>query len=366
MLSGKVPYYILDLLQITPSVYVEGLGRFEAIFHAASVDLPDNKIKPPYIEPGFSDEATAYNDYLARYIRFVSGVDTTVASDAILAFADQVRDRTSEGGMWTIEKFGTFSRSSFGNIRFTPDWDAFNLSFSGLETLDIKPKTVYHQAPVYVPPSIPDIEHITSGYRPAEEVTNTTHVEEEVTAVFDSAGTVIEAEKQEQPGNSVHETTNRLWWTILLSAIILIAILCAYLAWDIISNRHKLDDLKQIRDGIVTTAPTDTAVEIEDSATIDVTNIPVQEIPTPAVEPVQQVEPGVPSGQACYVVVGAFGEQANVTKMMDRLTSMGYTAEELNGGGLNKVAIRTSCDPAVLQKTLNDARASINPEAWIY
>lgn len=46
MLSDKVPYYILDLLQQAPSVYVEGLGRFEAIFHPALIDLPNARIKP--------------------------------------------------------------------------------------------------------------------------------------------------------------------------------------------------------------------------------------------------------------------------------------------------------------------------------
>jgi hypothetical protein len=66
------------------------------------------------------------------------------------------------------------------------------------------------------------------------------------------------------------------------------------------------------------------------------------------------------------VVVGAFSDPSNVNKMVDRLTGLRYAPEQIKGGSLIRVAIRTSCDQDSLQKMLNEARTSINPEAWIY
>ncbi|HQW04049.1 MAG TPA: SPOR domain-containing protein, partial [Saprospiraceae bacterium] len=73
-----------------------------------------------------------------------------------------------------------------------------------------------------------------------------------------------------------------------------------------------------------------------------------------------------PNSSPCYVVVGAFTDPTNISKMVDRLTSLGYESELLKGGSLTRVAIRSSCDQEALQKLLNDARSSINPESWIY
>jgi hypothetical protein len=364
VLSDKVPYYILDLLQITPTVHVEGLGRFEAIFHPAMVDLPQNKVKPPYIEPGFTDQEDAAAKYnLGEYIAYATGIDLPTAKDAIRVFARNVQERTANGEMWSIEKFGTFSRSALDNIRFTPDWDAFNLAFNGLETLDIKKEVDTRSQPVYIPPVF-EAPVTTPSITPNEPEVNVYSPELLETKLPDTTidqpvSPIVATDHNDQ----IDQTTTRLWWSILLSAIVLIAILCAYLAWDILSNRQKLDELKQIYPDTIVTLPPDLETVPSDSTPIAVTPAEVEE-PTP-IEEVQT--PATPATEeSCYVIVGAFSESANATRMMERLSSMGYTGEEIKSGALTKVAIVTTCDPSTLQKTLNDARASINPEAWIY
>lgn len=360
MLSDKVPYYILDLLQQAPSVYVEGLGRFEAIFHPALIDLPNERIKPPYIEPDFKDDPEAPNETLANYIRYVSGPEIGSAEKAIAEFVTSVHENTSDGKTYLIEKFGTFSRSSLGNIRFTPDWDAFNLSFSGLEVLDLrKIDEVKTTTPVFVPPPVtydyPTVIKEPVSYVPAEPVA--------VVEAIVEAEPATPNEEQIRHQENINESTSRLWWIILTSALVLIAVLCAYLAWDIISNRKRLNELKQVY-------PDSSAIlKMEDSIptpdTTSINNVPVttdtsiSEVPPP--ENIQQ-----PTSNPCYVVVGAFNDPTNISKMVDRLTSLGYESELLKGRSLTRVAIRSSCDPEVLQKLLNDSRSSINPESWIY
>src|SRR4029079_4724968 len=130
---------------------------------------------------------------------------------------------------------------------------------------------------------------------------------------------------------SIDETTSRLWWTILASALVLITVLCAYLAWDILSNRKKLADLVIVRPdttSIKTVTPTppvpDTAQPEQEPITNQDTEknatpveetpkqeIPKQEIPKPVIPPKETSQQ--PDDSFCYVVVGAFKDASNIS-----------------------------------------------------
>ena len=364
MHSEKVPYFILDLLQQVPSVYVPGLGRFDAIFHPAVIDLPGAKIKPPYFEGVFSESDSDAFDLLPQYIKYVTGISTEEAIGHISGFVRQVNQNLETDGTYAIDRFGSFSRSNGSIIHFTPDWDAFNLSFRGLEEVDLNPvievpdeNIEFFAPPVsktkeYTPPVEPMIPTETS-WVPEKEI--------EVPKVI--------APVSSPPSPMITDSTSRLWWGILAIALILITILCAYLAWDIISNRKKLNSKNQITQ--VTTA---TGNMDEVPTTIDTSFVPVEE-PTeepPVEEPKDTVVAVTPPPaeskieNPCFIVVGAFSNPDNVTRMDERLSGLGYEVEKINGGALTKVAIRTSCDKSNLQKVLSEARANVNPEAWIY
>jgi hypothetical protein len=137
--SEKVPYFILDLLQQVPSVYVQGLGRFDAIFHPAVIDLHQSKIKPPFIQPDFIPQVDSEGDVLPAYMHYVAGISHDQATEAIKMFVETVSQNIDSGESYEIEKFGTFSKSGTSILHFTPDWDAFNLSFSGLKVIDLHP-----------------------------------------------------------------------------------------------------------------------------------------------------------------------------------------------------------------------------------
>lgn len=363
VLSNRVPYYILDLLQQIPSVYVDGLGRFEAIFNSATIDLPKSKISPPNITPGFKDDQEAPNRMLEAYMLYVSGVKFGSPKEAIEEFVSKVHSHTEDGLSFEVEKFGVFSKNDQGNIRFTPDWDAFNVAFRGLETLDLQETvSIPTPAPAYVPP--PPV-YTPTPVAIVEEASGTTtdaDDQKEETETSDLHKATAEYEKQLE---HIDDSTSRLWWIILSSALVLIAVLCAYLAWDIMSNRNRLNDLKQIYPDTIT------STRIGEDPTPDkpvVTTEPAITTPTePAVNqtPVQEVKPNE-TDTPCYIIVGAFSDPANVARMVEQVTGLGYTAEEMQGRQLTKVAIRTSCDPASLQKTLTDVKATIHPEAWIY
>lgn len=361
MLSDKVPYFIIDLLQQVPFVYVQGLGRFEAIFHPALVDLPNSQIKPPYIEPDFSLNGESNDEILAAFMHYVSGIAKPTAEDAIREFVERIKSSTEDGKTYPVEKFGTFSISSAGNLRFTPDWDAFNLSFSGLEVLDVKPQ-IHAPKPVSafipVPAPMPFVSEVveTTVLPVAEIKMEPDVIKEELPE--------IDVEKAVRNQVEIDEHTSRLWWMILSIALVLIAVLCAYLAWDIISNRNKLNEFKQIYPDSTAGISFDDRPYTPDSMPIPVENIPIEE---PKVKEDSNASQKVQEEivNPCFVVVGAFSDSGNVAKMVARLESMGYVPEEIKGGSLTRVAIKTSCEQGNLQKVLNEARSSINPEAWI-
>lgn len=355
VLSEHIPYYILDLLQLTPSVYVEGLGRFEAIFHSAQVDSTKTKITPPHIEAAFDAEEGEPNETLEAFIRYTSGEQAGSPKEAIADFVHSVFSNTEDGSPYLIEKFGTFVKSDSGKLRFTPDWDAFNISFSGLESIELKPATAtIPEVLPFVPPA---------PYMPRPSATEVVAVEQEAgdeIAAAASIATVAQTKEAfEKDLDKLDPSNSKLWWIMLTTAICLIAILCVYLTWDIMTNRKKLNELRQAQvDTTITDSIKDDQViksdtAINDPANQDTNTNPPKEIP---------VEDGPP----CYIVVGAFGDPVNVDKMTERLQAMNYTVEKMQGRTLTKVAVRASCDQDKLQLLLNELRSSVNPESWIY
>ena len=371
MLSAKVPYFILDLLQHTPSVYVEGLGRFEAIFHPAVVEMPEARIKPPYVEPDFKFEQETPSELLPKFIAYAAGTQQGIAHGAVVAFVRRVFENTENGMVYPIEKFGTFTRSAIDHIRFTPDWDAFNLSFSGLEVLDIStPIEMPRESQAYfAPPAPPPPPIVETWSSPivTEPVATRDYDAEDIPTESKETVSSETIEETEAKQEGIDQTTSRLWWIILTTALILITILCAYLAWDIISNRKQLNEYNANKQNTIVTTPSQDSLNTGDTANAPIVTNTETEVPVSTPEPV--VTPPVKTPETsnpCFVVVGAFSEQENITRMVDRLNELGYTSEQIKGGSLTRVAIRTDCDPSNLNTVLNDARAKINPEAWIY
>lgn len=357
MHSDKVPYFILDLLQQVPFVYVQGLGRFDAIFHPAVVDIQQSQIKPPHLEPGFSAGDHDERDILPTYIYYVTGIDKEEALEHIRQFVSTVHHHVNTTGSYSIEKFGTFSKSAADNLHFTPDWDAFNLSFTGLAILDLHPASTV--LPEIKEPLIPEVitpvppEIIQVGYDTPSDTNRVT--EHELQSPDRVEETIVASDK-------ISDSTSRLWWVILATALFLITILCGYLAWDIFSNQNQVNQVIAItNDSLANSSPDiiiiDTIAVIKEELPADTPSVPS---PEPTVEVPEPIE------NPCYIVVGAFTQSNNVIRMEERLASLGYASEQIKGGSLTRVAIRISCDEATVQKTLNDARSTINPEAWIY
>ena len=342
---------------------MQGLGRFDAIFHPAVIDLHQSKIKPPFIQPDFIPQVDSEGDVLPAYMHYVAGISPDEATEAIRMFVERVSQRIDSGEPYEIEKFGIFSKSDAGVLHFTPDWDAFNLSFSGLKVIDLHPVHEVIVADHFPEPPI----RTTESIQPISEITEE-HIDEHIPGpIEEDEVTTIENEEIIPPvPYELPESTSRLAWIILTTSLVLITILCAYLAWDIISDRQRMNQLTQTStDTLTITNEFDIPVVMDTTSQVqkDTTSkIPPLEKPDTIKQPVIPAETETP----CFVVVGAFSNQDNVSRMVQRLESLGYKSSEIKGGSLTRVAINTSCDKDNLEKVLNEARSAINPEAWIY
>lgn len=360
-------------------MFVHGLGRFDAIFHPAVMDLQASQIKPPHIQAEFIPGEGPETAILPAYMHYVTGMDVQEANENIHLFVNDVLFHLDSEGPYSIDKFGTFSRSASDVLHFTPDWDAFNLTFSGLEIIDLHPDPVKLSTPAYqnkeerVQHDEEYIPEIKEAPRPIDPI----GVIEPVSPPHDESVPEMIEETSVTARSGVNESTTRLAWVILTSSLILITILCAYLAWDIISGRQRINQLVQrAQDTLVITNEFDIPIKIDtvmtqappvEETTIvkespDVTPTPTDTKPDTVKNPVEQQ----PLEKPCFIVVGAFTNEENVTKMLDRLQRLGYNGEKIKGGTLTRVAISTPCDKNTLQKVLTEARASINPEAWVY
>ena len=72
----------------------------------------------------------------------------------------------------------------------------------------------------------------------------------------------------------------------------------------------------------------------------------------------------VAAGQ-CIVVVGAFGVQANVDRMVQRITQMGFQPVTRSKGALTQVGISAQCRSAEITQLLQTMRSEVEAQAWI-
>jgi len=179
---------------------------------------------------------------------------------------------------------------------------------------------------------------------------------------------------------------NPIWWLLLIPLLLLLA----YFWMNRDTQRHAAEDPV-----VTTTTDSDQSntdnpeenVEITDSISSGIT--PVDATPeeqssevvennntentedTPSEtssEPEQTLridghEPRLINGE-CVIIVGAFGRQANVEKVSQRIKDLGYGVHTLTyGSGVTRVGAQLNCNQA--ENALSELRNKIEPQAWI-
>lgn len=361
-----MPYFILDLIQQVPIVEVPNLGRFEAVLDPAVIDIHRAQAYPPQLRTRFHPGEIEDAQLLAAYMQYASGMELTDARQAIDDFVIQVHQKSKDLGTYSISGFGTFTYSGDDALRFTPDWDAFNVSFNGLKSFHI---------PVTVEEEVTEQE-VTFAESPQENysgLSDTRPSDDSESNVPVPPYDVTEPQTTTSPPHDLHETVENendsvsvnLWWGILISALLLISFLCAYLAYDIITNRDRVPSF--LDEPVVNTEiDTQTNHNSEDAEIIKADTGTSDPNHNNTDEETQQLSQPIFDSSLCYIIVGAFSDIDNIIRMEESLAKAGMKSVRLPGANFTRIGIPTSCDPAEKMQTLEKAKSEITPQAWIY
>ncbi|NND33561.1 MAG: hypothetical protein HKN76_13305, partial [Saprospiraceae bacterium] len=67
---------------------------------------------------------------------------------------------------------------------------------------------------------------------------------------------------------------------------------------------------------------------------------------------------------SCIIIVGAFSEKDNVSRMIDRIQRLSHQSVIIEGPKLTKVGLKIDCDNP--QAKLLWAKQEFDPSAWVY
>ncbi len=99
-----------------------------------------------------------------------------------------------------------------------------------------------------------------------------------------------------------------------------------------------------------------------DSTQIGTDEIIVTETTAQAVEPETQNQN---LDQECVIILGAFGRQSNVTRLLDRLSAEGYDSFSTPYKGLTRVGVYHNCNIESLMESLETIREKYTKDAMV-
>ncbi len=143
--------YISELLYKYDTVIIPGFGAFILKYSAASINPSGNNLTPPSKLISFDPLLKNNDGILANHISEKEKISFFDACSKILAFVENTNISLDEGKQLIMQKIGTFSKTPYNTIIFTPDTSVnYNLESFGMgeiiaypilrEDLKIKPQ----------------------------------------------------------------------------------------------------------------------------------------------------------------------------------------------------------------------------------
>lgn len=405
MRSGVV-YYILLLLDENDRVSLPRVGEIKKRVYPARTDLVTREIHPPHATINF-DEADNYDGLLTRFIAHTAGISETEANGHIDAFSNEIIAGLQEKGRVAVDHFGVFYLRE-NDILFAPDNEISNLGYAGLKKVPL---------PV---PAVPT---------PAEPSAHTVETAQAMAAVaVATQGESIEGEKaKEQPVQTTRPSRRKpidrrvVWLMGLFGFIFIIVAALAvinYITKEESSYPSSAFNRAPMPDPIVSPTSDDTMpdtnsaeplpgedtimmtgnglfkgfqpgsevdeeqpliVQQEDVSNADASRADAAiEVPSEETFPEEGtlgIEPDTQAsvqsattpvtGRECHVVVGAFGVDSNVRRMITRLEALGYSVDTMAKGSLTQVGVPAPCGTAEIERVLAELRSSVEAQAWI-
>ena len=308
-MKQTIEHYISNLLYLHDCVIIPGFGGFVGNKKSAYIHPVSGIIYPPSKALLFNKNLTQNDGLLATHIAKEEELDLLEITNLIEGFVQEIQKELKNRSAFKLQKVGTFTRGNEGNISFIQDKNYnYNLASFGMEANHKSKK----------------VERIIS--------------EEEV---------IVKTIKQKDFKRTLKRAAAVL---IPLIGLSLIGITQEENITDIYNQMANLNPFTTSKTKMVKEAPTK---EIE---------IPIVEIIE--TEKVKIVIPIITEQHTYYIIAGAFAEQKNANKLLQKLKRWNYDASIVEGGNLMRVSYNAFQNREDALLALSEIRKE-NKSAWL-
>ena len=309
-MKQTIEHYISNLLYLHDCVIIPGFGGFVGNKKSAFIHPVSGIIYPPSKELLFNKNLTQNDGLLATHIAKQENIDLSETSSLIEDFVQSIQTELNSRSAFKLQKVGTFTKGKEENISFLQDKNQnYNLASFGMQ-----------------------------ANHKSKKVERTISDEKEV---------IVKTIKQKDFGETLKRAAAVL---VPLIGLSLIGITQEENINDIYSQMANLNPFTNSKTEIVKKASTK---EIE---------VPIVEIFE--TEKVEIVIPIITGQHTYYIIAGAFAEQKNANKMLQKLKRWNYDASIVEGENLMRVSYNSFSKKEEAIMALAEIRKD-NKSAWL-
>ncbi len=311
-MKQPIAHYISNLLYLHDCVIIPGFGGFVGKKKSAYIHPVSGIIYPPSKALLFNKNLSENDGLLATHVSKEEGIDLYEVSILIEEFVQKIQNELAERSAFKLQKIGTFSKGKEGNISFMQDNSYnYNLASFGMQA-NHKSKKVER-------------------------------------TISDDKKAVVKTIKK-------RDFTK----TITRAAAILLPLVGLSLIG--ITQEEKINTIYGQMANLIPFANTAKTEVVTETPAIT-TEAPVVEIIEP-VEAEEIVSPIIPQQYTYYIIAGAFAEQKNANKLLQKLKRWNYNASIVEGGNLMRVSYNSFSNKEDALLALAEIRKE-NNSAWL-
>ena len=311
-MKQPVAHYISNLLYLHDCVIIPGFGGFVGNKKSAYIHPVSGIIYPPSKALLFNKNLSENDGLLTTHIAKEEGIDLSKVSILIEDFVQKIKNELAERSAFKLQNIGTFSSGKEGNISFMQDNSCnYNLASFGMQA-NHKSKKVER-------------------------------------TLSDDKKAVVKTIKQRDFTKTITRVAAILLPLVGLSLIG-------------ITQEEKINNIYGQMANLNPFANTAKTEVVTETPAIT-TEAPVVEIIEP-VEAEEIVSPIIPQQYTYYIIAGAFSEQKNANKLLQKLKRWNYNASIVEGGNLMRVSYNSFSNKEDALLALAEIRKE-NNSAWL-
>ena len=320
-MNKSVVHYISELLFLHDCVIVPEFGGFVGNRKSAQLNKTANSLTPPSKQILFNTNLKTNDGLLIAHIANQEGITQKIAQQNVELFSNESNTKLSSSKVLRIAKIGLFTVGKEGNIIFLQD-SSTNYS---LDAFGMKP--TYNKS-----------------------IVRKTETEKQV----------------EKTVQKIRTTSNSPKALFRAAAVIIPLVMLSYLT---ISQQERINNVYTQMATFNPFTTTEIVEEViapnkEKILEIGIEAVPIIEAMPKVATEKEEVALIILSKKNYYIIAGAFAEQKNANKMLNKLNKWNYNAEILEANHLLRVSYNSFYNREDAVLALKKIKQE-NPDAWL-